>query len=57
LVVASGKDHNEYQNTAQRVAALLPNAQVLEMPHVRHWPHFEDPAVFNAASLHFLLDR
>jgi pimeloyl-ACP methyl ester carboxylesterase len=57
LVVASGKDHNEYQNTAQRVAALMPNATVLEMPHVRHWPHFEDPVTFNEATLRFLLDR
>jgi len=56
LVVASGKDHNEYQNTAQRVAALMPHAQVLEMPHVRHWPHFEDPETFNRASLRFLLE-
>jgi pimeloyl-ACP methyl ester carboxylesterase len=55
LVVASGKDHNEYENTSRRVAALMPNAQLLEMPDVRHWPHFEDPATFNEASLRFLL--
>jgi pimeloyl-ACP methyl ester carboxylesterase len=55
LVVASGKDHNEYENTSRRVAALMPNAQLLEMPHVRHWPHFEDPETFNQASLSFLL--
>jgi pimeloyl-ACP methyl ester carboxylesterase len=55
LVVASGKDHNEYENTSRRVAALMPNAQLLEMPHVRHWPHFEDPGTFNQASLRFLL--
>jgi pimeloyl-ACP methyl ester carboxylesterase len=55
LIVASGKDHNEYENTSRRVAALMPNAQLLEMPHVRHWPHFEDPETFNQASLRFLL--
>jgi 2-hydroxy-6-oxonona-2,4-dienedioate hydrolase len=55
LVVASGKDHNEYENTSRRVAGLMPNAQLLEMPHVRHWPHFEDPDTFNEASLRFLL--
>jgi pimeloyl-ACP methyl ester carboxylesterase len=33
----------------------MPNAQLLEMPHVRHWPHFEDPETFNQASLQFLL--
>jgi 2-hydroxy-6-oxonona-2,4-dienedioate hydrolase len=54
FVVASGKDHNEYENTSRRVAALMPNAELFEMPHVRHWPHFEDPATFNQASLRFL---
>ena len=56
LVVASGKDHNEYQSTAHKVAALIPDSRVLEMPHVRHWPHFEDPQTFNDAVLSFLLD-
>jgi 2-hydroxy-6-oxonona-2,4-dienedioate hydrolase len=55
LIIASGKDHNEYENTSRRVAALMPNAQLLEMPHVKHWPHFEDAAMFNQASLRFLL--
>jgi pimeloyl-ACP methyl ester carboxylesterase len=54
LIIASGKDHNEYENTSRRVAALMPNTQLLEMPHVKHWPHFEDPAMFNEASLTFL---
>jgi 2-hydroxy-6-oxonona-2,4-dienedioate hydrolase len=54
LVVASGKDHSEYQNTAQRVARLIPDSEVLEMPAVRHWPAFEDPDTFNAAALGFL---
>jgi pimeloyl-ACP methyl ester carboxylesterase len=54
LVVASGQDHNEYQSTARRVAELIPGAQVLEMPAVKHWPHFEDPDLFNPAALAFL---
>jgi pimeloyl-ACP methyl ester carboxylesterase len=54
LVVASGKDRSEYQSTARRVAELIPDAEVLEMPHVKHWPHFEDPEVFNDAALAFL---
>ncbi|HVV08050.1 alpha/beta hydrolase [Amycolatopsis sp.] len=54
LVVASGKDYSEYENTARRVAALLPNSQLLEMPDVKHWPHFEDPETFNPAALKFL---
>jgi pimeloyl-ACP methyl ester carboxylesterase len=54
LVVASGKDHNEYENTSRRVASLMPHAELLEMPHVRHWPHFEDAETFNEAALRFL---
>jgi 2-hydroxy-6-oxonona-2,4-dienedioate hydrolase len=54
LVVASGKDHGEYQSTARQVAGLIPNSEVFEMPEVRHWPHFEDPQAFNAAALTFL---
>jgi 2-hydroxy-6-oxonona-2,4-dienedioate hydrolase len=54
LVVASGKDHGEYQSTARRVAELIPDSEILEMPHVKHWPHFEDPEVFNSAALAFL---
>jgi 2-hydroxy-6-oxonona-2,4-dienedioate hydrolase len=54
LVVASGKDHSEYLNTAQQVARLIPDAEVVEMAQVRHWPAFEDPETFNAAALRFL---
>jgi 2-hydroxy-6-oxonona-2,4-dienedioate hydrolase len=54
LVVASGKDHGEYQNTARQVAALIPDSQIVEMPDVRHWPHFEDPDFFDDAALKFL---
>lgn len=56
MVVASGKDHGEYQSTARQVAALIPNSTVFEMPEVRHWPHFEDPEAFNPAALAFLAD-
>ncbi|GAA1970413.1 alpha/beta fold hydrolase [Nocardioides panacihumi] len=54
LIVASGQDHGEYQSTARTVARLIPDSEVFEMPAVRHWPHFEDPAAFNAAALAFL---
>jgi len=56
MVVASGKDHGEYQSTARQVAALIPNSTVFEMPGVRHWPHFEDPEAFNPAALAFLAE-
>jgi 2-hydroxy-6-oxonona-2,4-dienedioate hydrolase len=54
LVVASGKDVSEYQSTARRVAELIPDAEILEMPGVKHWPHFEDPETFNPAAVRFL---
>ncbi|HVV31140.1 MAG TPA: alpha/beta hydrolase [Mycobacteriales bacterium] len=54
LVVASGKDFSEYQSTARRVASYIPRCEVLEMPHVKHWPNFEDPETFNAAAVQFL---
>jgi len=56
MVVASGKDHGEYQSTARQVAALIPHSVVFEMPNVRHWPHFEDPDAFNPAALAFLAE-
>lgn len=55
LVIASGKDYNEYQSTSRRVVDLMPNAQILEMPHVKHWPHWEDPVTYNEAAIRFLL--
>ncbi|MDH3047291.1 alpha/beta fold hydrolase [Gordonia alkanivorans] len=54
MVVASGKDHGEYQSTARTVADLIPDSTVFEMASVRHWPHFEDPAAFNPAAVEFL---
>jgi 2-hydroxy-6-oxonona-2,4-dienedioate hydrolase len=57
LVIASGKDYSEYESTARRVSSLMPDTEVLEMPNVRHWPHFEDPDVFNDAVTRFLLER
>jgi 2-hydroxy-6-oxonona-2,4-dienedioate hydrolase len=54
LIVASGKDHGEYQSTARQVADLIADSEVFEMPDVRHWPHFEDPDAFDEAALRFL---
>jgi 2-hydroxy-6-oxonona-2,4-dienedioate hydrolase len=54
MIVASGKDHGVYQETATSIAGLIPNAEVFEMPNVRHWPHFEDPESFNPAAVSFL---
>jgi pimeloyl-ACP methyl ester carboxylesterase len=54
MVVASGKDLGVYQDTATSIAKLIPNAELFEMPGVRHWPHFEDPESFNPAVIEFL---
>jgi 2-hydroxy-6-oxonona-2,4-dienedioate hydrolase len=54
MVVASGRDHGIYQDTATSIARLIPQAEVFEMPTVRHWPHFEDPDSFNPAAVSFL---
>lgn len=56
LTIASGQDVSEYSNTSRRVAELMPNARVVEMPDVKHWPHFEDADTFNRVSLDFLLN-
>jgi 2-hydroxy-6-oxonona-2,4-dienedioate hydrolase len=55
LAIASGLDYSEYSNTSRRVGELLPNGRVVEMPDVKHWPHFEDAETFNRVSLEFLL--
>ena len=54
MIVASGRDHGVYQETATSIAGLIPNSEVFEMPDVRHRPHFEDPESFNPAALAFL---
>jgi 2-hydroxy-6-oxonona-2,4-dienedioate hydrolase len=56
MVIASGQDYSEYESTARRILALIPGSRVLEMPNVRHWPHFEDPDLFNPATIRFLLE-
>lgn len=56
MVVASGKDYSEYESTARQILSLIPDSRVLEMPNVRHWPHFEDPDLFNEATIRFLLE-
>ena len=55
LTVASGQDVSEYSNTSRAVAEMMPNATVVEMADVKHWPHFEDADRFNTVSLEFLL--
>lgn len=55
LSIASGQDYSEYSNTSRRVAELMPNAKLVEMAGVKHWPHFEDADRFNEVAVEFLL--
>ena len=57
LVIASLNDRPLYLNTARTVANLIPNAKLLEMSNVGHWPPFEDPEFFNRENLAFLLGK
>ena len=41
-------------NTAQQIARLIQNSEVVEMAQMRHWPAFADPKTFNATALRFL---
>ena len=55
LSIASGQDYSEYSNTSRQVAELMPNARLVDMPGVKHWPHFEDADRFNEVAIQFLL--
>jgi 2-hydroxy-6-oxonona-2,4-dienedioate hydrolase len=57
LIVESLKDRALFRNTAKRLVELLPNATLLQMDDVGHWPQFEDPDRFNAANIAFLLGQ
>ena len=54
LVVVAGKDVGEYMSTARQILELIPDSESFEMPHVAHWPAFEDPETFNPVALDFL---
>jgi 2-hydroxy-6-oxonona-2,4-dienedioate hydrolase len=57
LSIGSLADKDEYLETAQRVAKLIPNARYVPMEGVGHWPQFEDPDTFNPISIRFLLGQ
>lgn len=57
LAIGSLADKDEYLETAQRVAQLIPNARYVPMAGVGHWPQFEDHATFNPLSIRFLLGQ
>lgn len=56
MVVVAGRDVEEYESTARQILEYIPNSTAFEMPHVAHWPAFEDPVTFNPAVLAFLAE-
>lgn len=54
LVIVAGKDVAEYESTARRILEYMPRSTSLEMPHVAHWPNFEDPDFWNEKAIEFL---
>jgi 2-hydroxy-6-oxonona-2,4-dienedioate hydrolase len=54
LVLEHIDTDDEYLVTARRIAELMPNAVLVEMREVGHWPPFERPAAFNALAIDFL---
>ncbi|MES2534278.1 MAG: alpha/beta hydrolase [Pseudomonadota bacterium] len=57
MVVLSLRDRPLFLNTARAVAKLIPDAHLLEMDNVGHWPQFEDPELFNRENIDFLLGK
>lgn len=54
LIVASVDDPNVWLDTARAIGVLMPNASLIEMHGVAHWPHYEKPAEFNSVAVKFL---
>lgn len=54
LLVAGGQDRCTPPAALQALAQVLPDATLLQLPHVGHWPQLEDPEGFDGALLDFL---
>lgn len=57
LVVAGALDQIFPVEEARRLAALLPNAELVVLPDCGHQPHYEDPERFDALLRGFLADH
>jgi len=57
LVVMSLRDRPLFLNTARTLAGLIPNARLVEMEGVGHWPQFENPELFNRRNIEFILEQ
>ncbi len=54
LVLWTDKDPTAAVSVGQRIAELIPNAQLEVMERCGHWPQFEDAPRFNALHIGFL---
>lgn len=54
LLVGGGQDRCAPPAALEALAQVLPDARMLLLPHVGHWPQLEDPEGFDGALLDFL---
>jgi pimeloyl-ACP methyl ester carboxylesterase len=57
LVADGDRDEAIKRAHTEYMAATIPNAGLLILPNTSHFAFLQDPALFNAALLHFLGDR
>lgn len=57
LLVAGGQDRCTPPVALEALAQVLPDAAMVLMPHVGHWPQLEDPEGFDGVLLDFLAQR
>jgi 2-hydroxy-6-oxonona-2,4-dienedioate hydrolase len=57
LVMAHVDAPDDYLTTAVTIAELMPNATLSEVHGASHWPHFEQPDLFNEVATAFLQER
>ena len=57
LLVAGGQDRCTPPVALEALAQVLPDAAMVLLPHVGHWPQLEDPEGFDGALLDFLARR
>ena len=57
LVLWTTKDPSGPVGEAERIASLIPNAELAVMDNCGHWPQYEDTDTFNKIHLDFLLAR
>lgn len=57
FVIWTSDDPTADVSEGRRIASMIPGALFTVMDGCGHWPQFEDPALFNAMHVNFLLGR